>query len=54
MEKLDDGDIQPVAELFDGGNGGTIVAAADDIVECGLRDTTESCEFVDRDFSLVA
>lgn len=38
-KKLQNRDLQPVANFLDGRNGGGGVATADDVVQGGLRDT---------------
>lgn len=54
IEKVLDGDAQPVAELLDCGNRCAVVAAADDIVDCGLRDAAHAAELIDRDAMFMA
>lgn len=41
------GDVKAVAQLFDGGNCGAAIAAADDIVHRGLGDAAQRAQFVD-------
>ena len=40
VEEILDTDPKPITKLFDCGDGHTIVASADDIVDCGLGHTT--------------
>lgn len=47
-------DIQPIAELLDGGDGDAVVSAADDIVEGGLGHAAEGRQTVDGDLPLGA
>ena len=48
VEKLQDRDLQPVADLLDGGNGSGGVSAADDVVQRGLRDAADGGKLVER------
>lgn len=54
VEEVNYRDIESVADLFDGGNGGAIIPSADDIIKCGLCDAGDGGEFVDGDVALVA
>ena len=47
MEELVNRNTQPIAQLFDGGNGSTVVSAADDIVHSGLCHTAHAAELVE-------
>ena len=47
MEEFIDCDTQSVAQLFDGGNGSTVVSAADDIVHSGLCHAAHAAELVE-------
>ena len=46
-EEITDVNLQAVADLFDGGNGGAVVSSADDIIKGGLRNAGECCHTVD-------
>lgn len=48
------GDIQPVAQLFDGGHGGAVVAPAGDVTDGGRRDAAKVCQLVWRNPPLAA
>lgn len=52
VEEILDGDSKPVAELFDGGYGGAVVPAADDVVQRGLGDPAHGAQLIDGDFPL--
>lgn len=54
VEKINNGDPQPVAEFFYGGHGGAVVAAADNIVQGRLRYAADGCKVVHRDLILRA
>lgn len=54
MEKLFDGDAQPVAQLLDGGHGGAAVAAADDVVHRGLGHAAHAAQLIDGEVPLPA
>ena len=47
VEEIFDGDVQPVAELFDGGNGGTVIAPTDNVVDRGLGNAAFQTHGVD-------
>ena len=53
-EKFLYGDPEAIAQLFDGGDGGAVIASADDVVDCGLGDAADVAEFVDGQILLVA
>ena len=48
MEKVNDGDAKSVAELFDCGYSGAVVASADDVIYSRLSNTTDDRKFIDR------
>ena len=54
IKELLDGNSQAVTKLFDGGNGGAPIAATDDVVDCGLGDTTHGAQLVDGNVLLPA
>ena len=54
VEKLQDRDLQPVADLFDGGNGGGVVPAADNVIQCGLGQSAHTAELVHGQIPLPA
>lgn len=54
MEEFGDGDFQAVADFLDGGDGGGVVAAADDIIEGGLGDAADERQAVDGDLAFLA
>ena len=54
VKKFFKGDTQTVAQLFDGGDGGAVVASADDIVDGGLSDAADAAEFIDGNVLLPA
>ena len=54
MEKLLNGDTQAVTQLFDGGDRGTAVSPADDVIDGRLRDTAHVAQLVDGDVLLLA
>lgn len=43
------GDVQTVAQFFDGGDGGAVIPSAGDIVDGGLRNTAERSQLIDGD-----
>ena len=45
-KKIENGDLQSVADLFDRGNGGRIVSTADDIVQRRLRNTANGGKLI--------
>lgn len=47
MEELINRDTQSIAQLFDGGNGSTVISTADNIVHSGLCHTAHAAEFVE-------
>ena len=49
MKKFLDGDVQPVAQLLDGGDRGAPVAPADDVVHGGLGDAAAVAEGIHRE-----
>lgn len=53
MKKIFHGDPQPITELFNGGNRGTVVAPADNIVDSGLGDAAHTAEFVNGNIPLL-
>lgn len=53
VEKIDDGDLQSVTNFFNGGYGGALVTAADNIVQSWLSDTTDCRKFIDSNISLI-
>lgn len=48
MKEFFNGNSQPIAKLFDGGNGSASVASADNIVDSRLGGTTDAAQFIDR------
>ena len=54
VEKIDDGNIQTVAQLFYCGNGGAVISPAGDIVYCRLSDAAESAQLVHCDAPVAA
>lgn len=54
VEKVNDSDIQAIAQLFDGGNCRAVVPAARDIVYRRLCNAADRTEFIDRDASFLA
>ena len=54
VEEVPQGDVQSVAELFDGGHGGGVVAPADDVVDRGLGHAADGGQPVDGDPPLPA
>lgn len=53
LEEFRDGDFQPVADFLHGGNGGGVVASADDIVQGGLGDTADERQVIDGNLALL-
>ena len=54
IKELLDGNSQAVTKLFDGGNGGTPIAATNNVVDRGLGDTAHGAQLVDGDILLPA
>ena len=54
IKELLDGNSQAIAKLFDGGNGGTPIAATDNIVHSGLGNTAHGAQLVDGNVLLPA
>ena len=54
VEKLPQGDVQPVAELLDSGDGDAVVPAADNVIESGLGHAADGRQTVDGDPALGA
>ena len=54
MKKFLNGDAQAVAQFFDGGDGGAVVAATDNVIHCGLGDTAHAAELVNRKIFFLA
>ena len=54
IKKFPQGDVQPVAQFLDGGDGGAVVAPADDVVDGGLGHAAEGGQPVDSDPTLGA
>ena len=52
VKEIQNRDVQPVTDFLDGGDGGALIAAADDIVQCGLGDATQGAKPVDGDLPL--
>jgi hypothetical protein len=51
-KKVKDGDLQPVADLFDSRNGRGIVSTANDIVQCGLCNATDGRKLIQGNIAL--
>lgn len=47
MEELVNCDTQSIAQLFDGGNGSTVISTADNFVHSGLCHTAYTAELVE-------
>lgn len=54
LEEVNDTDLQAVTDLFQGGNGGTVVASADDVAQGRLGDTADGRKLIDCDVVLSA
>lgn len=54
IKELLDDNSQAITELFNGGNGGTSIAATDNIVHGGLGDTAHGAQLVDGNIFLPA
>ena len=49
VKKRFNGDAQTIAQLLNGGDGGAVIAPADDVVDGGLRHTAQCAQFVNGD-----
>lgn len=54
IEKALNGNAKAITELLDGGNGGAVVAAADDVIDGGLGDTADVAQFIDGQILFLA
>ena len=52
MEKIFNGDPQPIAQLLDGGDSGAVVSSADDVIDRGLGDAAHMAKLIDGNISL--
>ena len=54
MEELVNCNTQTIAQLFDRGYGRTVISAANDVVDGGLRNAANATQFVNRDITFLA